>query len=519
MRKTVWRLLTVLGLFLLAACSTQQAENENVFRVGMEANYVPFNWTQAQPGDNTAPIENGGGYAGGYDVAIAQKVADQLGKKLVVVKTDWDGLIPALQSGKIDAIIAGMSPTEERKQEIDFTDSYFDSELVMVVRTDGPYANAATVNDFSSARVTGQLGTLHYDLLEQLTGSNIQEAMSDFAAMRVALESGKIDAYVAEKSTAMEIESATSTLKMIRFSDGNGFVVSPEDVSTSIGLIKGSDLTGRINGILATISQEERDQLMEVAMQGESATTTQESGFLADMWKIYTENSQQLYEGAGKTLYISLIGTIIGLIIGLFIGVVRTIPKATTKGKQIIMKVVNALLTVYIEVFRGTPMIVQAMVVYYGSSLLFGVDMDRMLAAFFIVSVNTGAYMSEVIRGGIVAIDKGQFEAAQALGMTHFQTMRHVVLPQVMKNILPATGNEFVINIKDTSVLNVIGVTELFFTTRSIAATNYQFFQTFLVTCIFYFVMTFTVTRILRYAEKKISGESTYQLTSGQMQV
>ena len=127
--------------------------------------------------------------------------------------------------------------------------------------------------------------------------------------------------------------------------------------------------------------------------------------------------------------------------------------------------------------------------------------------------------MSEVVRGGVVSIDKGQFEAAHAIGMSHMQTMRYVVLPQVLRNILPATGNEFVINIKDTSVLNVIGVTELYFVTKTIAATNYQFFQTFLVTCIFYFILTFTITRILRFIEKKLSGEATYSLASGQMQV
>ena len=123
----------------------------------------------------------------------------------------------------------------------------------------------------------------------------------------------------------------------------------------------------------------------------------------------------------------------------------------------------------YIEFFRGTPMIVQAMVIYYGSALAFGIDMDRTTAAIFIVSINTGAYMAEIVRGGVISIEKGQFEAAQAIGMNHIQTMWNVVLPQVIRNILPATGNQFIINIKDTSVLNVIGVTELYFQTKTVA--------------------------------------------------
>lgn len=223
--------------------------------------------------------------------------------------------------------------------------------------------------------------------------------------------------------------------------------------------------------------------------------------------------------GAGMTLLISIIGTILGFIIGLIIGVVRTIPLPEKGIKRIVLKVVNAILSVYIEIFRGTPMIVQAMVIYYGSAQAFGIDMNRLFAAIFIVSINTGAYMSEIVRGGIVSIDKGQFEAAHAIGMNHVQTMINVVLPQVIRNILPATGNEFVINIKDTSVLNVISVTELFFQTKSITGITFKFFEPFFIACILYFVMTFTVTRILRFIEKKIDGPENYIMYANQMQV
>ncbi|MBU3110050.1 amino acid ABC transporter permease [Clostridium lacusfryxellense] len=235
--------------------------------------------------------------------------------------------------------------------------------------------------------------------------------------------------------------------------------------------------------------------------------------------KIVSDYWPMFMRGAGTTLLISMVGTIIGSLIGLLIGVVRTIPIPERGIKKVLLKVVNAILFVYIEIFRGTPMIVQAMVIYYGSALAFGIDMNRLYAAIFIVSINTGAYMSEIIRGGIVSIDKGQFEAAHAIGMNHFQTMINVVIPQVIRNILPATGNEFVINIKDTSVLNVIAVTELYFQTKSIAGNNYLYFETFFVACVLYFIMTFTVTRILRYIEKKIDGPENYVMNANQMQV
>ena len=236
--------------------------------------------------------------------------------------------------------------------------------------------------------------------------------------------------------------------------------------------------------------------------------------------KILENNWPMFLRGAGVTLWISVVGTILGTIIGLIVGVIRTIPVPEKGAKKGVLRVVNWLLSAYIEFFRGTPMIVQAMVIYYGSALAFEIDIDRIAAGLFIVSINTGAYMSEIVRGGIISVDKGQFEAAQAIGMNHFQTMTNVVLPQVVRNILPATGNEFVINIKDTSVLNVISVSELFFQTKTVAGNNFRYFETFFITCILYFVMTFTITRILRYIEVKLDGPDNYMIMAGnQMQV
>lgn len=223
--------------------------------------------------------------------------------------------------------------------------------------------------------------------------------------------------------------------------------------------------------------------------------------------------------GAGTTLFISMIGTIVGSVIGLLIGIIRTVPTPEKGIKKVVLTIVNAVLSVYIEVFRGTPMIVQAMVIYYGSKQALDIDMTPLFAGIFIVSINTGAYMAEIVRGGIVSIDKGQFEASYAIGMSHIQTMKNVVLPQVIRNILPATGNEFVINIKDTSVLNVIAVTELYFQTKSVTGINFKYFETFFIACIIYFVMTFTVTRILRYIERKIDGPENYIMYANQMQV
>lgn len=243
--------------------------------------------------------------------------------------------------------------------------------------------------------------------------------------------------------------------------------------------------------------------------------------FISDMWSIFVNNLPAYLNGMWNTILISITGTIIGLVIGVAIGIIRTIPESKVTWQRLLQKVIDAVLGAYIAIFRGTPMIVQAMVIYYGTAILWGWNIKAMSAAYLIVSINTGAYLAEVIRGGINSVDPGQFEGAKSIGMTHFQTMREVVLPQVFRNVMPSIANEFVINIKDTSVLNVISVNELFFTTNTIASNNYRFFETFLVTAVIYFILTWIITKILRIVEDNLGGSDSYEMVnaSGQMQV
>ncbi len=223
--------------------------------------------------------------------------------------------------------------------------------------------------------------------------------------------------------------------------------------------------------------------------------------------------------GAGITLLLAIVGTIIGCVIGLLVGVLRTLPLSPNANPvvKILYKIMQFILAAYIEIFRGTPMIVQAMVLYYGSMQMFGIDMSAMFAGFFVVSINTGAYMAETVRGGIDSIDVGQTEAAKAIGMTHWQTMVNVIMPQTMRNILPQIGNNLIINIKDTSVLNVISVTELFFSGNSAAGAYFKYFEVFFIISIIYFIMTFTCSRLLRWIEHKIDGSDYYTLVKSDM--
>ena len=239
--------------------------------------------------------------------------------------------------------------------------------------------------------------------------------------------------------------------------------------------------------------------------------------FFVQVWQIVVKYYPYLLKGIGMTLLISLVGTLIGLVIGLLTGVVRTTPFSKNKALRVLHKILNGIIACYIEIFRGTPMMVQAMVIYWGYAFMNGGQTLPLIpAGIFIVSINTGAYMAEIVRGGIISIDKGQFEGAYSVGMTHWQAMIHVVIPQVMRNILPSISNEFVINIKDTLVLNVIGVAELYHVAGTIKAMSFQTFQTYAVICVLYFIMTFSVTRILRAFEKKLSGSKNYTICGSQ---
>lgn len=251
------------------SAETTAEAGDNTFVVGLEAAYAPFNWTQLDDSNGAIKIDGNAEYAGGYDVEIAKRIAEGLGKELVIVKIEWDGLVLALTSGKIDAIIAGMSPTAERKEQIDFTNNYYKSDLVMVVKKGGPYEGATSIQDFSGAKITAQLNTFHYTVIDQINGVNKQTAMDNFGAMRVSLESGVIDGYISERPEGVSASAANDKFAMVEFTDG--FETSDDDTAIAVGLAKGSELTAQINEILAGISVEEQTEIMDAAIANQPA--------------------------------------------------------------------------------------------------------------------------------------------------------------------------------------------------------------------------------------------------------
>lgn len=500
---------------------------EGDFVVGMEVNYAPFNWSQTDDKNGAVPVANSPGeYANGYDVWMAKTLAEGMGKNLVIQKIEWDGLPPALTSGKIDAIIAGMSPTAERREIIDFSENYYTSDLVMVVKKDGAYASAKSLEDFKGAKVTGQLNTFHYGVIDQIEGVDKQVALDSFPTMITSLRAGKLDAYVSERPGALAATLANPDLSMVAFEEGKGFVADPEDTSIAVGIAKNSPLLDMVNDQLKGISEETRQKAMEqmIVFQAqmeeldsneEAVKELEEPGFFKRVGAMWANYGSLFLRGAGITLLISFLGTAFGLLIGLCVQLVRSIPSDKRNGASKIMaKFFQLILNMYVELFRSTPMMVQSMLIYYGSKQFLGIDMNPLFAGIFIVSINTGAYLAETIRGGIESVDKGQYEAAHAIGLSHSQQMVNVILPQAMRAILPSIGNEFIVNIKDTSVLNVISVTELFFVTKGVAGSTYQIFQAYFIVAVIYLTLTRLASFLVAFMGRKINPDSQFTISS-----
>lgn len=223
--------------------------------------------------------------------------------------------------------------------------------------------------------------------------------------------------------------------------------------------------------------------------------------------------------GIGSTLLLAVVGTFFGCVIGFICGILQTIPVNPTDRsiKKILLAVLRGIIRCYIEIFRGTPMILQAVFIYYGVPYFSqgAIRFDNIwTVSILVVSINTGAYMAESVRGGIISIDKGQTEGATAIGMTHFQTMLYVILPQALRNIMPQIGNNFIINVKDTSVMFIIGFTEFFSVHKMVAGATFKYFPSSVIEMVGYLTMTVVASILLRKLEKALDGKDTYQLVT-----
>lgn len=452
----------------------QRIQQSGELVVGLSADYAPFEFHATVDGEDKVV---------GFDVAIAGKIAEDLGVKLKVEELGFDALLGALQTGKIDMVISGMNPTPEREKEVNFTDGYMTVTQKVVVRK-------ADADKFTSLDVLNGVAVGVQKQSDQETLAKAELPNSDVTSLQKVpdlitnLTNEKIDAVIIEGPVAdayAQVNKSLAVADQVHFKDGSKEMAAAvaknapyllEKINASIADIKAQNL---LEGY-----QKEANELM----LGEG-----DQGFLKKYLPYYIS-------GAGYTVFLAFIGVLFGAVLGAILALMKL-----SKSK-----LVKLLATIYIEYVRGTPLLVQIFIVYFGTGVL-GFDMSKLAAGCIALALNSGAYVAEIIRAGINAVNKGQLEAARSLGMNQAQALRFIIFPQAIKNILPALGNEFVTVIKESSVVSVIGVSELIFQTGVVQGASFKPFIPYVIVSLIYFVLTFTISRLLGVAERRMAND------------
>ena len=509
-------------------------------------------------------------------------------------------------------IIAGMTDTEERRESIDFTDYYYESELVLVVRKDSSlsdehiYSEEELASILNGQNLISQTGTITYDMIDVFVekfNAKKMNAVDSFTTAALNVTNGAAFGFTAELPVAQSYVGGNANLMLIHI-DKNILGDLLNELKVSIGIGKGNDeFKESVNSVLANISTEKRNEIMtemvafnsnnneaidniQSEIVGSNGTIivglecnypsfnwTETSpnnytypisglsnqyaeGYDIEIAKIIAEelnmtllvqkmewdallpwaaiegeaSSNSVFDiineyaiqfgyGIATTLFLAIAGTLGGVIIGLLLGVCRTLTISQNDNIfiKICKKIANAIAYIYILIFRGTPMMIQGMIFFLAIPLIIPVDWVNMgsnvifngyfYCGCIVIILNTGAYIGEIIRGGISSVDEGQLEGGRSLGLTHFQTMKSIILPQALKNSLPSIGNEFIVNIKDSSVLNVIGLTELYGWSRIIINNTYNAIGVYIITAVIYLLLTFIFSLIFKLIEMKMNNE------------
>ncbi|MFG0115952.1 ABC transporter substrate-binding protein/permease [Staphylococcus aureus] len=482
--KCLIRFILVLGLLISSAMvyinPTAHAEQDQTWekikergelRVGLSADYAPMEFEHTVNGKTE--------YAG-VGIDLAKKIAKDNNLKLKIVNMSFDSLLGALKTGKIDIIISGMTSTPERKKQVDFSDSYMMTKNIMLVKKD-KVNEYKDIKDFNNKKVGAQKGTEQ----EKVAQTEIENAsitsLSRLPDVILALKSGKVEGAVVEKPVAEAYLKQNPKLGIsnVKFNE--------EEKDTVIAVPKDSPkLLSQIN---KTIKEVKDKGLIDKYMTNAANAMNDDSGFISKYGSFFLK-------GIKITILISLIGVALGSILGAFVALMKLSK----------IKIISWIASIYIEILRGTPMLVQVFIVFFGITAALGLDISALVCGTIALVINSSAYIAEIIRAGINAVDKGQMEAARSLGLNYRQTMKSVIMPQAIKNILPALGNEFVTLIKESSIVSTIGVGEIMFNAQVVQGISFDPFTPLIVAAALYFVLTFVLTRIMNMIEGRLNA-------------
>ncbi|GAP03255.1 polar amino acid ABC transporter inner membrane subunit [Fructobacillus pseudoficulneus] len=456
------------------ADSLQKIKDKGVLTIATSPDYPPYEFQVNQ---------NGSSKDVGMDIDIAKQIAKDLGVKLKIKNMDFSSLLVAVETGKVDMAIGGINPTDERRQSVDFSNVYYNGGQSFVINK----ADAAKYkkrSDLQGLKIGAQTGTLQYDLAQQKISGATVVGMDKTPNLIFALKTNKVAAVGMEKPVAEAYVKNDKDLKMI----DSGYDLDINETGAAVAFAKGNpDLVAAVN---------------------KSITKIQKNGWIAgyikNAGKHMSENTvdtsmlrywHYFYNGFLNTTLIAIVSVAFGIILGIVLALMKM-----SKFKLLSWPAIS-----YIEIVRGTPMMVQILLVYFGLGAL--INLPALTAGIIAVSLNSGAYVAEIIRGGITSLDKGQKEAAKSLGLSQKDAMRFVILPQAFKNIWPALGNEFISVIKESSIVSIIGVTDLVYELNIVRADTYRGIAPIVVVMVIYFLMTFILTRGLNYLEGKMNHD------------
>ncbi len=492
MKKRLKLFLSVLVLCLTVfGCQKADEDNLGVKRlvVGTNAEFPPFEYI------------NNSGEVDGFDVAIMKAVGEEMGYEVEFKNMEFKSLVASLSTGGLDAVIAGMTVTDDRKQSVDFTEGYYTATQCIVVPIN---SDVTSIADLNGKQIAVQEGTTG-DLL--VTPEEDNEVITDSSTVVkrfkkgtdaiIELKSGSVDAVVIDANPAQEFVKANeNTLKYViddttteeyAIAVAKGNVELLEDMNEGLQRIKE-------NGVF--------DELVDTYINGNTSVErrTSDNAFINFLYTleyvfISTNGYQLLLKGLCVTILISLLAVILGTVLGFVIALMKL--TETTRGKKTIL---SRIANIYIDIIRGTPAMVQLLIMYM---IIFNNRMG-MVAAVLTFGLNSGAYVAEIIRAGIMAVDKGQMEGGRSLGFSYGETMRYIILPQAIKNILPALGNEFITLIKETAIVGYVAIQDLTKAADFIISRTYEAFLPLIAIAIIYYCIIKILSKLLGVFERRL---------------
>ncbi|MFS1664535.1 ABC transporter substrate-binding protein/permease [Streptococcus sp. zg-JUN1979] len=453
------------------------------YKIVSDSSFAPFVY---QNGDNK--------YVG-FDMELIQKIADQQGFTIDISNPGFDAALNAVQSGQADGVIAGMTITDPRKDVFDFSDPYYTANIILAVKSG---SNIKAYDDLKDKTVGAKNGTASFTWLEENASKYGFElrAFDEASSMYDSLNSGSIDALMDDEAVlAYAIKQGRSFETPIA-GEASGDVGFAVKKGTNPELIEMFN-----NGLAALKESGEYDKLVKKYMTTNTSSATNSSIDESTIGGLISNNYKQLLQGLWTTISLTLISFAIAMVIGILFGMMSVAPN----------KVLRAISAIFVDVVRGIPLMIVAAFIFWGiPNLIEQVTgkqspINDFVAATIALSLNAGAYIAEIVRGGIEAVPKGQMEASRSLGISYGKTMRKVILPQAVRLMLPNFINQFVISLKDTTIVSAIGLVELFQTGKIIIARNYQSFRVYAILAIMYLVMITLLTRLAKRLEKRLN--------------